>query len=125
MKGLRPFGVALRREMSNRFMLRWWMTVAVSDEEKASLTCQGDQESERERTVADVSKREMASKLGRLRGSRMSLAGARVLARRRPACRPRDPGLRLLQGTWKASVDTVLAGVWVGGEKERAGQREL
>jgi hypothetical protein len=31
----RPFGVALRGEMSNRLMLRWLNTVVVSDEEKA------------------------------------------------------------------------------------------
>jgi hypothetical protein len=32
-----PFGVALRGEASNRLMLRWLMTVVVSDEEKAHL----------------------------------------------------------------------------------------
>jgi hypothetical protein len=31
----------------------------------------------------------------------MSLAGARLLARRCPACRRREPGLRLLHGTWE------------------------
>ena len=40
MKGLWPFGVALRGVMSNRLMLRWLMTVVVSDEEKARLTRQ-------------------------------------------------------------------------------------
>jgi hypothetical protein len=30
-----PFGIALRGEVSNRLMLRWLMTVVVSDEEKA------------------------------------------------------------------------------------------
>ena len=37
MKGLWPFGVALRGEASNHLMLRWLMTVVVSDEEKASV----------------------------------------------------------------------------------------
>ena len=32
-----PFGAALRREASNRLMLRWLKTVVVSDEEKAPL----------------------------------------------------------------------------------------
>jgi hypothetical protein len=32
-----PFGVALRGEASNHLMLRWLMTVVVSDEEKAHL----------------------------------------------------------------------------------------
>jgi len=36
MKGLWPFGVALRGEASNRPVLRWLKTVVVSDEEKAS-----------------------------------------------------------------------------------------
>jgi hypothetical protein len=40
MKGLWPFGVALRGVMSNRLMPRWLKTVVVSDEEKARLTCQ-------------------------------------------------------------------------------------
>jgi hypothetical protein len=36
MKGLWPFGVALRGvASSNRLMLRWLKTVVVSDEEKA------------------------------------------------------------------------------------------
>jgi hypothetical protein len=34
-EGFRPFGVARRREAPNRLMLRWLMTVVVSDEEKA------------------------------------------------------------------------------------------
>ena len=32
-----PFGAALRREASNRLMLRWLKTVVVSDEEKAQV----------------------------------------------------------------------------------------
>ena len=40
MKDLWPFGVALRGEASNHLMLRWLMTVVVSDEEKALLRCQ-------------------------------------------------------------------------------------
>jgi hypothetical protein len=40
MKGLWPFGVALRGEASNHLMLRWLMTVVVSDEEKAPVRCQ-------------------------------------------------------------------------------------
>jgi hypothetical protein len=46
--------------------------------------------------------RQMTSKPGGFRFSLgMSLAGARVLARRCPAYRRRDPGLRLLPGTWE------------------------
>jgi hypothetical protein len=51
-----PFGVALRRGMSNRLMLRRLKTVVVNDEEKALFTASGgDREGERERIVADVS----------------------------------------------------------------------
>ena len=32
-----PFGVALRRVVSNRFMLRWLKTVMVSNEEKVHV----------------------------------------------------------------------------------------
>jgi len=35
-----PFGAALRGVVSNRLMLRWLVTVVVSDEEKAHVMCQ-------------------------------------------------------------------------------------
>jgi hypothetical protein len=60
---------------------------------------------------------QVASELGRARGSRMSLAETRLLARRCPAYRRREPGLRLSRGTWEG---------WPryrrlqGGERERA-----
>ena len=57
MKGLWPFDVALRGEASNHLMLRWLMTVVVSDEEKAPVKVSGGvREGERERTADDVSK---------------------------------------------------------------------
>jgi hypothetical protein len=44
-----PFGVALRREASNRLMLRWLKTVVVSDEETApGEVSGGDRKDERE-----------------------------------------------------------------------------
>ena len=80
-------------------LLRWLKTVMVSDEEKAPGEASG-REGERKRIVADVSKLEqVTSKPGRGRGSGMSLAGVRLLARRCPACRRREPGLRLPCGT--------------------------
>jgi hypothetical protein len=52
-----PFGAALRGEASNHLMLRWLKTVVVSDEEKAPVEVSGgDQEDERKRIVAEVSK---------------------------------------------------------------------
>jgi hypothetical protein len=61
----------------------------------------GDREGERERTADDVSKQADDIETGRLSGPGMSLAGARVLAGRCPAWRRREPGLRLLHGTWE------------------------
>jgi hypothetical protein len=75
----------------------------VSDEEKALVEASGrDQEGERKRIAAEVSKRnEMASKLGQWGCPRTSLVGARRLARWCPAWRRREPGLRLSRGTWE------------------------
>ena len=58
-------------------MLRWLMTVVVSDEEKAPVEASGgDREGERERIVADVSEpTQMTSKPGCSGNSGMSLAG--------------------------------------------------
>src|SRR6266705_2879752 len=93
-----PFGGA-----SNRLMLGWLMTVVVSDEEKAPVEVSGgDQEGERERTAVEVSKSlRWHRNRGQDRASGMGLAGARVLAGWCPACRRREPGLRLLHGTWE------------------------
>jgi len=77
----------------------------VSDVEKAPFTVSGgDQEGERKRIAEDVSKcNQMTSKLGRHLGSGMSLAGIRLLAKRCPAWRRREPGLRLSHGTWEGT----------------------
>ena len=81
--GLWPSGAALRGEASNHLMLRWLKTVVVSDEEKAPVQVSGgDQEDERCGSVENL---KTASKPGRTNGSGMSLAGARLLARRCPA----------------------------------------
>jgi len=48
----------------------------------------------------------------------MSLAGARRLARRCPAWRRREPGLRLPRGTWEGArwycCPALGAGAWAG-----------
>ena len=103
MKVLWPFGVALRGEASNHLMLRWLKTVVVSDEEKAHQM--------RQVGIRKASESEPLSKCrnqtrrhqnwGAWGCSRTSLAGARVLARRCPAWRRREPGLRLSRGTWE------------------------
>jgi hypothetical protein len=103
MKDCWPFGVALRGVASNRLMLRWLKTVVVSDEEKASWRRQVGigKASASESLLKCRNWFEMASELGRVRGSRMSLADTRLLARRCPACRRREPDLRLSRGTWE------------------------
>jgi len=53
--------------------------------------------------------KEMTSKLGRLNGSGMSLAGARLLARWCPAWRRRESDLRLLHGTWEGECRYCLS----------------
>jgi hypothetical protein len=62
-------------------MLRWLMTVVVSDGEKASVKALGgDREGERKRIVADVSKaQQMTSKPGCGNTSGMSLAGVPLI----------------------------------------------
>ena len=56
MKDCWPFGVALRREASNRHLLRWLKTVVVSEVEKAPVEVSGgDREDERERIAVEVS----------------------------------------------------------------------
>ena len=96
-----PFGVALRGEASNRLVLRWLKTVVVSDRGKgAGEASGGDQEGERKLFAEEVSKITwMTSKPGCALDPGMSLAGARLLARRCPAWRRREPGLLLLRGT--------------------------
>ena len=107
MKDCRPFGAALRGEASNRRLLRWLKTVVVSDPGKGVLDASGgDQEDVpgapdvsgvRWRSVVNFS--DGIEIGGHCRPSEMSLAATRLLARRCPACRRRDPGLRLLRGT--------------------------
>ena len=94
-----PFGAALRGEASNHQVVRRLRPFVLSDLEKAHMRCQVGT---RKTIAVDASLlNEVASKPGRLFGSGMSLAGARVLARWCPAWRQREPGLRLSYGTWE------------------------
>jgi hypothetical protein len=128
-EGLWPFGVALRGEASNHLMLRWLKTVVVSDEEKAHQM--------RQVGIRKASESEPLSKCrnqirrhrnwGAWGCSRTSLAGARVLARRCPAWRRREPGLRLSRGTWEGGRRhclPVLAGREVRGSALSGRNRE-
>ena len=85
MKVLWPFGAALRGEASNHLMLRWLMTVVGSDEEKAQVMRQvGTRKASESEPLMKYRNTEMASKPGRQNRSGMSLAGARLRARRCP-----------------------------------------
>jgi hypothetical protein len=81
-----PFGAALRGEASNRLMLRWLKTVVVSDEEKAHVMRQvGTGKTSLGEPLVKRRENRVASKPGIIVVSGMSLAGARLLARRCPA----------------------------------------
>jgi hypothetical protein len=70
-----PFGIALRREVPNRLMLRWLKTVVVSDEEKAHVM---RQVGARKTITVEASKpRQMTSKPGSDTVPGISLAGVR------------------------------------------------
>ena len=95
-----PFGVALRREASSRLMLRWLKTVVVSDEEKASGRRQaGTGKASASESLLTCRNSKTTSKPECFGDSGMSLADIRLLARWCPACRRREPGLRLPHGT--------------------------
>src|SRR5437764_14272354 len=98
-----PFEVALRGETSSRHLLRWLMTVVVSEVEKAPVRRQAGirkaSASESLRTCRNGS--QVTSKPGQIFGSGMSLAGARLLARWCPAWKRREPDLLLPYGTWE------------------------
>ena len=81
-----PFGVALRGEASNHLMLRWLMTVVVSEEEKAHVMRQvGTGKASASEPLRTRRNAKLTSKPERSRVSGTSLAGARLLARWCPA----------------------------------------
>jgi hypothetical protein len=118
-----PFGVALWGEASNHLVLRWLMTVVVSDEEKAHVMRQvGTGKASGSEPLLKRRNNWMTSKPGSSRVCGKSLAGARLLARRCPACKRREPGLRLLHGTWEGECRHCLCRALRGagsGERER------
>ena len=92
-----PFGAALRGEASSRLMLRWLKTVVVSDEEKASARRQAG--TGKTITVKASKRHRWHQNRGDDACPGISLADTRLLARRCPAQRWREPGLRLPCGT--------------------------
>ena len=105
-----PSDVGLRGQASNRPVPRWLKTVVASDREKVRLDRIRWGPGRRARSAraeragrASLSKRRYYNSdietgdLCPFPG--MSLAGARLLARRCPAQRRREPGLQVLHGT--------------------------
>ncbi len=91
-----PSGAALRGEASNRPHLHWLKTVVENVVGKGAAGSRqvwvGKMSDGREPSAVDVSKTvEMTSKPGLHHDPGMSLGGARVLPRRRPAYRQHDP----------------------------------
>jgi hypothetical protein len=90
-------------------MLRWLKTVVVSDVEKAHVMRQvGIGKTVRSprfwgSLVTCRNSIRWHQNRGVVGQPGMSLAGVRVLARRCPACRRREPGLLLLHGTWEGT----------------------
>ena len=117
-EGLWPFGVARRREAPNHLMLRWLMTVVVSDGEKAPGRCQvGTRKtnaSESLLTCRNRYRRHRNRGVKRIPGQAWRVC--RLLARWCPACRRREPGLRLPCGTGEGVPGYALF--------VRAGERE-
>ena len=99
-------------------MLRWLKTVVVNDEEKAPRRCQvGIGKASESESLVTCRNLEMTSKPGCQCDPGMSLAGARLLARRCPACRRREPDLLRPCGTGEGVSGHVLPGQ--AGERER------
>ena len=113
-----PFGAALRGEAPNHRVLRWLKTVVVNDEEKAPSRCQvGIRKASESESLLTCRNLETTSEPGCQCDPGMSLAGARLLARWCPACRRREPGLRLPCGTGEGVSGHILPGQV--GERER------
>lgn len=105
-----PFGVARRWEAPNRLMLRWLKTVVVSDEEKAPVRCQvGTGKTNASESLLTCRNR---FRRHRNRGVKWIPGQAwrvcRLLARWCPACRRREPGLRLPCGTGEGASGYAL-----------------
>ncbi len=66
----------------------------------------------------------MTSKPALIFGTGMSLAGARLLARWCPVWRRREPGLRLVHGTWEGRRRHCRPGGAVAGSPSSGGNRE-
>src|SRR5450756_2072969 len=102
------------------------MPCVVSDEEKAPSRRQvGIRKANASESLMKCRKTQyVTSKPGRTSSPGMSLAVTRLLARWCPAWRRREPGLRLLHGTWEG-MPRYLRPQVVGGKRKSAKQQKL
>ena len=108
-----PSGVALRGEAPNHPQLHWLKTVVLNVVGKGATRSRqvwvGKMSDGRESSAVDVSKAgKMTSKPGLLLRSGMSLGGARLLPRRRPAYRQHEPDQGSSMERVKACPDTAV-----------------
>ena len=107
-----PSGAALRGEASNRPQVHWLKTVVLNVVGKGAARSRqvgvGKMSDGRESSAVDVSKAgKTTSKPGLLLRPGMSLGGARLLPRRRPAYRQHDPDRGASMERVKACLDTA------------------
>jgi hypothetical protein len=107
-----PSGIALRGEVPNRPHLHWLKTVVENVVGKGATRSRqvrvGKMSDGRKSSAVDVSKTvQTTSKPGSHHNPAMSLGGARVLPRRRPAYRQHEPDQGSSTEHVKASPDTA------------------
>ena len=107
-----PSGAALRGEASNRPQVHWLKTVVLNVVGKGAARSRqvwvGKMSDGRKSSAVDVSKAgKTTSKPGLLLRPGMSLGGARLLPRRRPAYRQHDPDRGASMERVKACLDTA------------------
>ena len=107
-----PSGAALRGEASNRPQVHWLKTVVLNVVGKGAARSRqvwvGKMSDGRKSSAVDVSKAgKTTSKPGLLLRPGMSLGGARLLPRRRPAYRQHDPDRGACMERVKACPDTA------------------
>jgi hypothetical protein len=129
MEVARPSGIALRGEVLNRPHLHWLKTVVENVVGKGAARPRqvrvGKMSDGRKSSAVDVSKTvQTTSKPGSHHNPGMSLGGARVLPRRRPAYRQHEPDQGSSTEHVKASPDTAAGEPAARGRTPSGGIRE-
>jgi hypothetical protein len=124
-----PSGAAPRGEASNRPLVHWLKTVVLNVVGKGVAGPRqvwvGEMSDGREFSAVDVSKTvQMTSKPGSHHNPGISLGGARLLPRRRPAYRQHDPDRGASMERVKAFPDTAAVPTAARGRPPSGGIRE-